>query len=101
MARLRLLLGVLLIAAGATAGGLTLTGHYGTHTNGQSLGAARQTQVSSETFIRLISRQRLVAKGEPASARPSKPSGVASLSKTKAKRPQQAVAQWPWGLFSN
>ena len=103
MARLRLLFGIFLIAVGATLGTLALIGHYWTHTHGQSLVAGSQTLVSSETFIRLISRQRLVANAEQASARPSKPSTATGppKAKTLAKRPQQTAVQWPLGLFSN
>ena len=104
MAKLRLLFGIFLIAVGTTVGALALTGYYGTRTHSQSL-AGSQTPVSPETFIRLISRQRLVANDEQAGAMRSKPNTATSPPKAKTlakvKRPQETAVQWPWSLFSN
>ena len=105
MARLSLLFGIFLIAVGTTVGALALTRYYGTRTYTQSLVAGSHAPISPETFIRLISRQRLVANDAQAGAMRSKPNAATSPPKAKTlakvKRPQETAVQWPWSLFSN
>jgi hypothetical protein len=105
MAKPRLLFGIFLIAVVTTVGDLALTGYYGIRAYGQSLVAGSQTPVSAETFIRLISRQRLVAADEQTGAIRSKPNTATSPPKAKTlpkvKRTQETTVQWPWSLFSN
>jgi hypothetical protein len=102
MARPRLLLGSFLIAVGATVGALALTE---TRTTGQSLVARGPTPISSETFIRLMTRQRLVANDARRGAMPSKPNAASGASRPKASvkvnRPQEAAGQWLWSVSSN
>jgi hypothetical protein len=102
MARPTLLLGVFLIAVGATVGALALTE---TGTTGPSLVTRGPTPISSETFIRLMTRQRLVANDTRRGATPTKPNAATGASKPKASvkvdRAQEAAVPWPWNVSTN
>ena len=106
MSRLRLLFALVLIAAGTCVGALALSGYYDGPMHAQSLAAAAESPLTPETFIRLLSRQRLVANDEQAAMpMPSQPTTAQTPPKARApvkdKRPKQAAAPWPWSWFGN
>jgi hypothetical protein len=115
MAKLRLLFGLFLVAAGASFAGLALSGYY-KPLAGQPAVAASAVSTDAAQYFRFRSKQRFVARDKPVVVMPTKQSAevlpwrpkasVPPPRKTKpqaakAKGPQQMAAQWPWNLFGN
>lgn len=125
MARIRVFLALLLVAAGATFGGLALSGYYKPPA-AQPVVLNSAVTTDAAQYFRFRSRRAFLASVNPvavpaahaaavvpskqattadtagkpkpaaAPARKPKPPAVAA----KAKAPQQ-VAAWPWNLFGN
>jgi hypothetical protein len=83
---------------------LALARHQGPRTHDHTL-AESQTSISPDTFIRLMTRQRLVAQDEQAGATTSNPNAASKASKVKAvanvKSVQEPAVEWPWSAFRN
>jgi hypothetical protein len=115
MARLRILLALLLVAVGASIGGLALSGYYEPHPASIAYSQANASAAKSgegAALARARPRQHFVAaetktvvtpapKAKDVKAAP--PRDV--IVKVRDRRPatQQASAQWqwPWNLFGN
>lgn len=118
MATLRLLLSLLLVAMGTTAGAFAISGYFETAVQASSLSAGKPVQAKSPPHAVVFQRQRFVAGHEaappPVKAKPKMAAKSPQHARKKhvAARPravpapppqQQAAAiQWPWsGLFKN
>lgn len=120
MARVRVLIALILIAAGSTVGALALSGYYDAPMpRGQAVtaSAAGGAPVSGEEPRLTLSRWagRLQAAEEKPKAAPSPPPKpkaaaakpapakprVAASGVPPVKRPQEAAAPWPWQFFRN
>jgi hypothetical protein len=118
MATLRLLLSLLLVAMGTTAGAFAISGYFETAVHASSLSAGKPVQAKSPPHAVVFQRQRFVAGHEaappPVKAKPKMAAKSPQHARKKhvstrpravpAPPPQQQAAaiQWPWsGLFKN